>query len=53
MPRPLRLRGRFRGAVYHIASRGDKKGERIFKSDKNRKTFLKIQLLISYLLSYG
>ena len=39
MTRPLRIE--FPGAVYHILSRGDRK-ERIFKDDKDRKTFLEI-----------
>ncbi len=39
MARPLRIE--FPGAVYHILSRGDRK-ERIFKDDKDRKTFLEI-----------
>jgi len=39
MARPLRIE--FPGAVYHITSRGNKKGK-IFENDKDRKIFLKI-----------
>ena len=43
MSRPLRIE--FKGALYHVTSRGDRK-EKIFENDKDREEFLKVLSLV-------